>query len=167
MKNTFDINFYKLVLEEINQELNEYCKRFYVINNTDSVEVRRCKKAINDLMSLQDKFENDESTYKQAEELIGFWLRKMKEEQKQQTVNESAEEVEVTIYGNVKKFKNAKECEKYFDKLLDTCDPDSSEADRYYYIFGCLDAGKTKINADDQNDYSESELIAWFESISK
>lgn len=167
MKNTFDINFYKLVLEEINQELNEYCKRFYVINNTDSVEVRRCKKAINDLMSLQDKFENDESTYKQAEELIGFWLKKMKEEQKQQTVNESAEEVEVTIYGNVKKFKNAKECEKYFDKLLDTCDPDSSEADRYYYIFGCLDAGKTKINADDQNDYSESELIAWFESISK
>ena len=118
MKNTFDINFYKLVLEEINQELNEYCKRFYVINNTDSAEVRRCKKAINDLMSLQDKFENDESTYKQAEELIGFWLRKMKEEQEQQTVNESAEEVEVTIYGNVKKFKNAKECEKYFDKLL-------------------------------------------------
>lgn len=169
MRNKFNTIFYKLVLESANDELNEFCKRFLYIDKNDSPNVKRCKNAINNIKELQSRLDEDDIYYKQAEELIEFWLAKMKEdqEQEQQTVNESADEIEVTIYGNVKKFKNAKECEKYFDKLLDTCDPDSSEADRYYYIFGCLDDGKTKINADEQNDYSESEILDWIKSISK
>lgn len=173
MQNKFNINFYKLVLEEINQELNDYCNRFYSISSKDSAQVTRCKKALNDLIALQDKFENDETAYNQVQELIEIWLdmkSKIEREEDKHVLHEAAEEIEVTIYGKVKKFKNAKECKKYFNKLLDTCDPESSEADRYYYIFECLDAGKTKINADDQNDYTESEIseiLNWIESLSK
>ena len=56
------------------------------------------------------------------------------------------EPVKVTCYGKEKNYKSRDEAICFFRKGIISCDPDSSECDRYMNIYCQLMAGSTDVN---------------------
>lgn len=71
--------------------------------------------------------------------------------------------IKVTCYDKVYEFKSATAAIKHFKKGMCSCDPNSSEFDRYAVIVDQLYEGKNEVT--DSPEYSKEELEAWFKSL--
>ena len=68
--------------------------------------------------------------------------------------------VKVTCYDKVREFKSVKAAIAFYEEGMCSCDPNSSEFDRYAIIVDQLYEGKTEVT--DNPTYTKEELEAWF-----
>lgn len=91
-----------------------------------------------------------------------------KKEKKEQ-VNENNDNglITIKVYGDILKYKNKEEAFRYFERAMNSCDPESTEYERYEYIVANLENGKTKINADALYDSDEDLNEGFKDSLKK
>jgi hypothetical protein len=121
MLHQFNIKCHELILESV----NKYNKNIKML--TDGLA------KINEYLSLSKPNDKFRSEYEKLRDKYEFHL-------KLYTVP-----VKVTCYDKTEEYPSAADAMDYFREGLNYCDPDSSEAERYYTIIDRLSEGKTEV----------------------
>jgi hypothetical protein len=118
-----------------------------------TADLKKCIENYNKIINGMDEYKDHPNLVKQYKELADNYYTIITKLQTRLTADQLRKirmslPVTVTCYDKTETFPSAEAAIKHFEEGLTYCDPDSSEAERYYTIIDKLEAGKTIVTDD-------------------